>query len=146
MIGQENSAGFVQNEVAGSAVEMTGIPQKSRKVLDEKAELYRHYDVHGRLLYVGVSLSCVARLAQHREHGRWFKLISNITVAHFSTRAAALEAEVKAIKDEKPFFNKKHNGMAKYREWVAPKSSIRAGEQLAYVLKATSARHLRTGH
>jgi hypothetical protein len=35
MIGQEISAGVVQNEVAGSAVEMTGIPQKSEQVLDK---------------------------------------------------------------------------------------------------------------
>lgn len=70
--------------------------------------LYRHFGKEETLLYVGVSLSAVHRLAQHMRTANWERLIEHITVERFPSRAAALEAEIKAIRTEAPLFNVKH--------------------------------------
>ena len=36
------------------------------------AELYRHFDRLGELLYVGISISTMRRLAQHKTQSAWF--------------------------------------------------------------------------
>lgn len=68
-------------------------------------ELYRHYDKNGLLIYVGISISTAARLAQHRIHSKWFKEIVLITIERFETRSEAYKAEEIAIKNENPKFN-----------------------------------------
>lgn len=72
------------------------------------AELYRHYDRDGRLLYVGISLSTFARLRQHKDKSPWFDDVAAITIERFRTRAEAAKAECKAIKLEKPKWNAVH--------------------------------------
>lgn len=67
--------------------------------------LYRHFNASGDLLYVGVSLSTVARLKQHRTNSNWFELIDRITIERFKSRDQALEAERKAIETETPLHN-----------------------------------------
>jgi len=69
-------------------------------------DLYRHYSADGNLLYVGISKSAVARLAQHAQTSSWVKDIVTITVEKFSTRKEALNAERFAIASEKPIYNK----------------------------------------
>lgn len=72
-------------------------------------DLYRHWDAEGRLLYVGISLSAVQRLAAHRQSSRWYPRIKWIEIERHPTREAALEAERIAIRDEKPLCNLDHN-------------------------------------
>lgn len=67
--------------------------------------LYRHFDGAGTLLYVGVSLSALHRLSQHRNHSHWFSKIKTVTIEHFSSREMAIEAETNAIRDERPLYN-----------------------------------------
>jgi hypothetical protein len=69
-------------------------------------QLYRHFDAEGRLLYVGISLSAVHRLAQHKKTAEWHKNIAKVTVETFETREAALFAETVAIQTENPTYNK----------------------------------------
>lgn len=69
--------------------------------------LYRHYDEAGVLLYVGISLSAVNRLGQHKRNA-WFWSIRRVDVEYFSTRRAARQAEQTAIQTEKPLFNMTH--------------------------------------
>ena len=69
-------------------------------------QLYRHYDKNGRLLYVGISLSYLYRLAKHREQSAWFRDVATIKVRHFPTRAAARAAEKAAIAKWHPMFNR----------------------------------------
>lgn len=69
-------------------------------------ELYRHYDKDDNLLYVGISISTIARLTQHRANKKWFKDITSIKIERFDEREDACKAELKAIKDEKPLHNK----------------------------------------
>lgn len=78
-----------------------------RKPLDAPGDfdLYRHFDKAGTLLYVGVSLSTVSRLSQHKRTAHWFSKIARVEVDRFPTREASLAAERQAIHSEHPLFN-----------------------------------------
>jgi excisionase family DNA binding protein len=67
--------------------------------------LYRHFDADGALLYVGVSLSAIARLCQHRAESGWFGRITTVTLQWFPNRSQALAAETAAIRSEHPLHN-----------------------------------------
>lgn len=71
----------------------------------EETQLYRHFAADGELLYIGISLSTIARLAQHAEHSHWFKRISRVEIQAYPNRRAAMEAEKDAISREQPTFN-----------------------------------------
>ena len=74
-------------------------------------ELYRHFDRAGALLYVGISLSSIQRLRQHRCHAPWFPRIATVNIEHFENQALALTAEARAIQVEQPLFNRRGVGM-----------------------------------
>ena len=67
--------------------------------------LYRHWDEKDNLLYVGISLSAINRLGQHKDNSKWFEKIKKVTIENFQTRQEVVEAEKKAIWDEKPLHN-----------------------------------------
>ena len=71
--------------------------------------LYRHFDAAGTLLYVGVSISALNRLMGHKEKAHWYWTIARMDVANYETRQASLDAERRAIVEEKPLFNITHN-------------------------------------
>lgn len=68
-------------------------------------QLYRHYDENGTLLYVGVSLSAINRLAQHRSSAIWYDQIAKIEIETYPDRKSVLRAEKDAIQKEHPLFN-----------------------------------------
>ena len=70
-----------------------------------RTALYRHFDGNGRLLYVGVSLSALTRLAQHATTAKWFGDIRRVDIEWHASRRLALAAESRAIKIEAPVFN-----------------------------------------
>lgn len=72
-----------------------------------RTALYRHYDADGQLLYVGISLSVLARTQAHVAASSWMADVANIRITYFDTRANAEAAEAEAIKAEKPAHNKK---------------------------------------
>jgi len=72
---------------------------------NEPTQLYRHFDAQDRLLYVGISLSTVARLTQHRISSDWYSQISRVEIQKFDTRSEAEGAEWEAIQKEKPIYN-----------------------------------------
>ena len=72
---------------------------------ETRQHLYRHFDEREKLLYVGVSLSAIQRLAQHRYHSHWFNSISKVTIEQFPSREEALNAERTAIQKEEPLHN-----------------------------------------
>ena len=74
----------------------------------EKTSLYRHYDDKNNLLYVGISLNALNRLYQHGGHSDWFDDIKIVKIEHFESRREAVNAERKAIKNEKPLYNIQH--------------------------------------
>jgi hypothetical protein len=71
---------------------------------NKKTALYRHFDADNNLLYVGISLSAVNRLSQHKNK-KWFYDIVRIDVEWFDDRDLASNAELKAIRTERPKFN-----------------------------------------
>jgi hypothetical protein len=68
-------------------------------------DLYRHFDSEGCLLYVGISLSAIARLAAHRVRSSWFNRIARVEIKRFPSREDAEAAELEAIRTEKPLHN-----------------------------------------
>ena len=74
-----------------------------------RTALYRHFDAAGTLLYVGISLSAVARLRSHQDESGWFGEIASVTIEWHDSRALAFAAERAAIKSERPRFNVIHN-------------------------------------
>jgi excinuclease UvrABC nuclease subunit len=70
-----------------------------------RTALYRHFDAAGVLLYVGISLSAVQRLGQHRQTSGWYTDIASVTIEWLHDRAAALTAEANAIAVESPLHN-----------------------------------------
>lgn len=83
-----------------SAVTAVGVEKKRKR----RTALYRHYDAHGALLYVGISLNPFSRTRQHR-NAPWAELVARIDIEWFPCRDSALDAETVAIQAETP----KHN-------------------------------------
>lgn len=71
----------------------------------KRTAMYRHFNAAGKLLYVGISLSAVQRLAQHRHTAHWFDDIRRVEVEWFISREDALAAEASAIRTEAPVCN-----------------------------------------
>jgi excisionase family DNA binding protein len=67
--------------------------------------LYRHFDSSNNLLYVGISINAVSRLSQHKQASHWFDEIVRIEIQKLPDRETALEAERKAISEERPLHN-----------------------------------------
>lgn len=67
--------------------------------------LYRHFDANGELLYVGISLSAINRLAQHKGASHWFNEIARVDITCYPDRKSVIDAESAAITNENP----KHN-------------------------------------
>lgn len=70
--------------------------------------LYRHFNKDGILLYIGISLSAIQRLAQHEATSPWFEQISDVKIESYPDRESALDAERRAIENETPLYNIRH--------------------------------------
>jgi len=82
------------------------------------ADLYRHFDKDGQLLYVGISFGAIARLQAHKRDADWFDNIARVEIQKFRTMEAAKKAERKAIQREKPIHNR-------HRYIEKPKKKVR---------------------
>lgn len=72
-------------------------------------DLYRLYDADGTLLYIGISKSTMARMAQHAGQKSWWHEVARIEIAHVQgTRSHAEYEERIAIIQESPKYNKAH--------------------------------------
>ena len=81
----------------------------TKLILPEPTQLYRHFDEKGRLLYVGISLNAISRAKQHGKDKPWWLEVRSIQIELFPTREEAAQAEVEAIRKEKPLYNIVHN-------------------------------------
>jgi hypothetical protein len=70
--------------------------------------LYRIYDKNDNLLYVGISCTLMQRLRDHSRRSWWFDA-AKIVPEIFPSKFFAEMEEEKAIRNEKPFYNKVHN-------------------------------------
>lgn len=76
--------------------------------LSGRTALYRLLAANGRLLYVGISNNPDTRWGGHSTNQPWWHEVADRKVEWFANRRAAEEAEVKAIKEERPLHNKQH--------------------------------------
>jgi predicted GIY-YIG superfamily endonuclease len=74
-------------------------------MLDQPTDLYRYFDCEDNLLYVGISLNAVNRLREHKHGKSWSLGVETITIERYKTRKKAIDAELWAIKKEKPKYN-----------------------------------------
>jgi predicted GIY-YIG superfamily endonuclease len=81
-----------------------------------RTALYRHFDRHGTLLYVGIARDVARRSSKHDANADWADLIVRIDVEHHDTRELALAAEARAIKAEHPVYNIR--GQERPRSWA----------------------------
>lgn len=72
-------------------------------------DLYRIFDIDGRLLYVGISIDAKRRMWQHSISQPWWDEVENVLAERFDTRRAAAKAEERAIRSERPLYNIKMN-------------------------------------
>lgn len=73
-------------------------------------DLYRFYDADGTLLYIGISKSAIARMAQHADDKSWWHDVARMEVERIAgQRRNAEQAERHAIATEKPKHNIVHN-------------------------------------
>lgn len=86
----------------------SALPVKRPAPSPGPTHLYRHFDADGTLLYVGISLGVMHRLAQHMSGSPWTAEIARVEVMRFETRAEALRVEREAIQIEKPRHNIVH--------------------------------------
>jgi hypothetical protein len=70
-----------------------------------RAQLYRHFDAAGELLYVGCTGNVIRRTEQHEAQSPWLPEVATITVEHFASGSEALAAEEAAIRAENPKYN-----------------------------------------
>lgn len=70
-----------------------------------RTALYRLYDTAGVLLYVGVSDKPLVRWAQHAAEKAWWPDVAKLTLTWHDTRELALDAELCAIRAERPRHN-----------------------------------------
>lgn len=73
-----------------------------------RCALYRHFDVTGVLLYVGITDSLEGRTSGHARTSDWVRFAFSAEATWLDSREEAAEAEQQAIRDEGPIFNRQH--------------------------------------
>ena len=70
-----------------------------------RTALYRFYDAHGMLLYVGITNSPGRRWQQHMEQKSWYPQVRHQAVTWYGGEREARRVETRAIHAERPKFN-----------------------------------------
>jgi predicted GIY-YIG superfamily endonuclease len=78
---------------------------RTRDLNQEPHVVYRIYDAHDNLLYVGVSVNFEARFRDHKNRAEWGPDYARHELTWFPNRPEAESAEVAAIMDERPKYN-----------------------------------------
>lgn len=74
----------------------------------KRTALYRLYDADDALLYVGIAFELSRRYNQHRKTKAWWPEVARKEVCWYEDRTQAEQAEVAAIRSEKPRYNIAH--------------------------------------
>lgn len=77
---------------------------------DVKHDVYRCYDLSGRLLYIGHTNRWPGRRWLHRRDSPWWGQTVKVTFEPYPNRVAAHSAEQAAIRAERPLHNKERYG------------------------------------
>jgi hypothetical protein len=71
--------------------------------------LYKLYDRHEVLLYVGITDRGPVRLAEHHRRKPWFAQVCRVEFERYQTRELSEEREKRLITDLAPLYNIQHN-------------------------------------
>lgn len=112
--------------------------------LDRPTTLYRLFDQKHQLLYVGIAWNPGERFKQHRHGKPWWSEVASAELAHYPSRALAMDAEVAAIKSEQPRHNVVHNRAAD-RQWRRHESCALGVSESGSQSDEFSYEHLRSG-
>lgn len=67
--------------------------------------LYRMYDAHGALLYVGLTTEPKSRIRAHEHDKQWWPQVATISLEHFPSKSELRSAERRAVETERPLYN-----------------------------------------
>lgn len=87
-------------------------PDAGTPAVDTPTSVYRYYDQHKVLLYVGVTARGISRNREHNATKDWWQYVVSQEVDHYQTRDAALAQEKFLIQKHLPPFNTQHNPVA----------------------------------
>jgi hypothetical protein len=79
------------------------------RAANESHVLYRFFDGVGDLLYVGITNRPTSRFKGHQRDADWFGDAVLATMEHFRDRVSLERAELKAIEEECPRYNRAHS-------------------------------------
>lgn len=82
-----------------------GLNKAQRRIAHLPHDVYKAYDINGRLLYVGISVNVFARMKEHKQYAGWMSAASRIDVVRYADRASAQAVEAICIRDDAPVFN-----------------------------------------
>lgn len=102
---------------------------------DERTALYRFYDGDGALLYVGITYDLDQRWASHRNSSPWWERAVSNSVEWYDNRRAALDAELEAIRTERPLHNLAGS------PWAPGPRALQANEKTQGQLRANLTEH-----
>lgn len=74
-------------------------------VREQRTALYRFYDAHENLLYVGISNDPWRRWREHVYEKSWYPQVKHQSVTWYDTEDQARATETRAIRRERPRFN-----------------------------------------
>ena len=89
--------------------------------------LYRMFNEHDQLLYVGITMNPPARFKHHKFNKQWWEQVASVDLQHFPSKQALRAAERKAIQKECPLYNV-HNNQAAADRRRAELEAQRASE------------------
>jgi predicted GIY-YIG superfamily endonuclease len=92
--------------------------------MNRMCALYRCRSKDGSLLYAGVSITLLTRMASHETAQPWWHEVARIDVEMFPSEAAARDAERAAITAEMPRYNVQHNPMRPRRHRTDPRDTV----------------------
>jgi hypothetical protein len=104
---------------------MNGADVDEQHLFDQPTTLYRFFDAAGQLLYVGITSDLPTRLRTHNRLQNWWRDVVQTTLEHFDSREAARAAELRAIRNEHPCFNR-WSGLQRVRMPAGVAAAIRA--------------------
>jgi len=73
--------------------------------MSRRCAVYRAFDEHGKLLYVGIALNWGKRWTQHAERSPFFALVARLEIAWFPTEQHAHAEELRLIAEHNPPWN-----------------------------------------
>jgi hypothetical protein len=110
--------------------------REARRQEHDPHVLSRMYGADRELLYIGISKPFPSRMKHHATNKPWWYDVSDIHLEHFENEATASEAEVEAIRNERPRYNVVHAVPETPRE-CRPEAELLTCGQAARLLDIT---------